>query len=95
MGEITLNTLGHNLLGSNIFNISISGLVSNYIVATLFTSYLIRVPFHRINIVGLTSLFWSGHLVHCSILVSKRFSSQLILSFSEFYRFSSRLDAFN
>jgi photosystem I P700 chlorophyll a apoprotein A2 len=91
----TLGTLGHNSSGSNIFGTSISGLVSNYVVAALFMSRLVRVPFHRANMIGLTSLLWSGHLVHCSIPVSRGFSPQLILDPSELRYLSYKLDAFN
>ena len=66
---LLLSPLGHNLLGSNRFSMIKLGLVFSYINATLFISHLIKVSFHRINIIGFTLSFWSGHLVHCSIPV--------------------------
>jgi photosystem I P700 chlorophyll a apoprotein A2 len=91
-----LGRLGHaSMLGSNIFGTVKSGLTFSYVVAALFMSRLVRVPFHRANLLGFSSLLWSGHLAHCSIPVSRGYNPQLILDPSELRYLSYKLDAFN
>jgi photosystem I P700 chlorophyll a apoprotein A2 len=99
--EAMLNALGrlHGLSkvksGANIYGLVKSGLVFSYKVASLFMSRLLRVAFHRANLIGYTSILWSGHLVHCSIPVSRGLTPQLFIEAQTYGIYNYTVDSYN